>query len=75
MRDEKLDQSLVGYLVFSDNISNSAYNEESDQVMLYENTGNLTELSEASNIINPSLLSKADNKYFLCFPKEYTGKF
>ena len=74
MRKENLARSLIDYMVFSDNISNSAYNEESDQVMLYDNSGKLIELSEASDIISPKFLSKADNKFFLCFPKKYSGE-
>ncbi len=70
-----LDEDELGFLVYTDGISSSAYNEESDQVMLYENTGRLTELSEASDIINPKLLSRAANKYFLCFPKEFSEYF
>ncbi len=68
-RESNISKSDVHYIVFTDSISNSAYNEESDQVMLYENTGELIELSAESDIINPQLLSRAANKYFLCFPK------
>lgn len=57
------------FLVFSDMVSNSAYNELNDQVRLWDNSGRLIELSEASDIINPAIFSQADNKYFLCCPK------
>lgn len=60
---------LADYLVFHDVVFNHAYNEEDDQVKLWDNSGKLIELSEASDIINPAILSKADNKYFLCYPK------
>lgn len=57
------------YLVFSDIITNNTYAENEDQILFYENSGQLISLSEASDIINVPLLNRADNKYFLCFPK------
>jgi len=63
------------YLVFTSTISNSAYNDEDDQVMLWENPGRLVELSKASDMINYSMLSKAKNKYFICFPKWASVEF
>jgi hypothetical protein len=57
------------YLVFSDVITNSTYAENDDQIQFFENNGQLTTLSEASDIINVPLLSRADNKYYLCYPK------
>lgn len=63
------------YLAFTSTISNSAYNEDNEQVMLWENPGRLVELSKASDMINYSMLSKANNKYFICFPKWATGEF
>ncbi len=63
------------YLVFTNTITNSVYNEENDQVMLWENSGRLVELSQASDMINYSMLSKAKKKYFICFPKWASGEF
>lgn len=62
-------QHEAEYLVFTDKVSNSTYAENEDQILLFENSGQLITLSEASDIINVSLLSKADSKFFLCFPK------
>ena len=63
------ERELAEYLVFTDMVSNSAYNEADDQVLFWDNSGQLIEFSEASDIINPAILSQADNKYFLCYPK------
>ncbi|MFA5814395.1 MAG: HD domain-containing protein [Bacteroidales bacterium] len=57
------------YLVFSDIITNSTYAENDDQILFFENSGQLITLSEASDIINVPLLSRADSKYYLCYPK------
>ena len=69
IKEMKWDSELDEYLVFTDMVSNSAYNEEDDQVSFWDNSGKLIEFSEASDIINPAILSQADNKYFLCYPK------
>ena len=63
------EEDAADYLVFSDMVSNSAYNEADDQVRLWDNSGKLVELSDASDIISPEIFSQADNKYFLCCPK------
>ncbi len=63
------DGGFTDYLVFGGMVSNSAYNDEYDQVRLWDNSGKLIEFTEASDIINPAILSQADNKYFLCYPK------
>ncbi|MCX6225866.1 MAG: HD domain-containing protein [Bacteroidia bacterium] len=57
------------YLVFSDKITNNTYAENDDQILFFDNSGKLITLSEASDIINVPLLSRADSKYYLCFPK------
>jgi len=63
------------YLVFTNTISNSAYNQYNEQLILWENPGRLVELSKASDMINYSMLSKAKSKYFICFPKWATDEF
>jgi len=67
------DQESAEYLVFTGTLSNSAYNEVDNEVKLWDNSGKLIDLSEASDIINPAILSHADNKYFLCCPKWLRG--
>jgi HD superfamily phosphohydrolase len=57
------------YLVFTDVITNSTYAEHDDQILFYDNSGQLISLTDASDIINVPLLGRADSKYYLCFPK------
>ncbi len=57
------------YLVFTDIITNSTYAENDEQILFYDNSGQLITLSEASDILNVPLLSRADSKYYLCYPK------
>jgi HD superfamily phosphohydrolase len=65
----KIPYEEAAYFVYTDSISNSTYADDDDQILLYENSGRLTTLTEASDIIPAPLLSRADNKYFLCYPK------
>ena len=59
----------AAYFVYSDVITNSVYNENDDRILFIGNNGQLVSLAEASDIINIPLLSRADSKYFLCYPK------
>lgn len=74
MRKMVMDREELSYnesmcFVFTDSLSNSTYNDVTDQVMLWENPGNLVELSKASDIINYSMISHVKSKYYLCHPK------
>lgn len=74
-KKEGISKAEARYHVFTDVISNSAYNSENEQVMLWENPGRLVELSQASDMINYSMLSQAKEKFFICFPKWASGEF
>jgi hypothetical protein len=61
--------SEAEYLVFTDIITNKTYAENDDQILFFDNSGQLITLSEASDIINVPLLSRTDSKYYLVYPK------
>ena len=42
----------------------------SDEVNIQFNNGTITDISEASDILNISVLSKVVKKHYLCYPKE-----
>lgn len=69
MRKENISKRESAFFVFSDILTNSAYDDVSDQVMLWENPGKLIELSKASDIVNYSRITQVKKKYYLCFPK------
>jgi HD superfamily phosphohydrolase len=58
------------YLVFSGLIANKAYSDKSDTIKIYYNTGELKDLSEASDIFHLQNLMETKKKYFLCYPKD-----
>jgi len=65
MRDEE-----SNYLVSTGLISNKAYSDETDTIKILYNTGELRDLSEASDIFHLQNLMETKKKYFLCYPKD-----
>ena len=58
------------YYVFTDQISNAAYSFEDESINILSKSGKLTDIAEASDMLNHAVLSKTVKKYFLCFPKD-----
>ena len=59
------------FFVFSDSIINSAYSSKDENINILYNTGKLTDIALASDMLNTSVLSKKVKKYFLCYPKQF----
>ncbi|MBL7110353.1 MAG: HD domain-containing protein [Bacteroidales bacterium] len=60
----------VNFFVETDTISNSAYSAMDDKIQIRYNDGTLKDVSEASDLLNPSALSGATTKHYLYYPKE-----
>lgn len=58
------------YFVFTGDISNYAYRYEDEKISVLYKNGMLADISEASDILDLSVLSKTVKKYFLCCPKD-----
>jgi uncharacterized protein len=59
----------TGYFVFTGTISNYAYRAEDEKIRILFKNGSLADVSEASDMLDLSVLSKTVKKYFLCFPR------
>lgn len=57
------------YFVFSGNISNNAYNTFEDRINILHKNGKVSDITEAADLLNISVLAKPVIKNFLCFPK------
>ncbi|MDR2626952.1 MAG: HD domain-containing protein [Dysgonamonadaceae bacterium] len=57
----------ASYFTSSDYISSNMYNEADDSIDIIYNTGDIKDISEASDMLNISLLSKNIKKYYCCF--------
>ncbi len=58
------------YLVFAGLIANKAYSSVTDTIKIIYNTGELKDLSEASDLFHLQNLMETKKKYFLCYPKD-----
>ena len=66
----KLTDSETDYFVFTDKTSNYAYRQGVDKINILYKDGTVHDISEISDDLNISLLSKPVTKYFLCYPKD-----
>lgn len=66
----RLSMDDTDYLVFTGLISNKAYSDKRDTIKILYNTGELKDLSEASDIFHLQNLMETKKKYFLCYPKD-----
>lgn len=57
----------ASYLVSSDSISTNMYEEADDSIDIIYHGGEIKDISEASDMLNISLLSKSIKKYYCCF--------
>ena len=58
----------VDYFVYSDILTNKAYNQDKQNINLLMKNGEIMDLTKASDNLNISALAQPVEKYFLCFP-------
>jgi HD superfamily phosphohydrolase len=58
----------VDYFVYSDILTNKAYNQDKQNIHLLKKNGEIIDLTAASDNLNISALAQPVEKYFLCFP-------
>ena len=58
----------LDYMVYSQLLSNNAYNSSKQNIMLLKKNGDIVDLPSASDNLNISALAQPVEKYFLCFP-------
>jgi HD superfamily phosphohydrolase len=68
-QEHQLSTEQLNYFIYSDVLSNRAYNEQKHNINLLLKNGTTVELAEASDNLNISALSTPVEKYFLCFPR------
>ncbi len=75
MRKEKapamgLSPDEMAYFVFSDHISNNAYNTGQENINILYKDGTIKDISMASDMLDHAAFAKTVKKYVLCYPKE-----
>ncbi len=63
------DQNLSHYFLITGEITNSAYNQNTENIKILFKNGKVKDMGKASDI-NLSALTKTVRKYFACYPKE-----
>ena len=62
---------MTDYFVFTGEISNTAYNKNSQNIYISTKNGKILDVTKASDQMNLEALSIKVTKYFLCYPKEF----
>ncbi len=62
-----LTQDEADYFVYSDILTNNAYNQDKQNINLLMKNGSIIDISKASDNLNISALAKPVEKYFLCY--------
>lgn len=65
-----LSDSEADYFVFSDTIINHTYVPTDNRISILYRNGTIQDISEASDMLDISVLTKVVKKYYLCYPKE-----
>lgn len=63
-----IDDSQINHFVYSNVLTNNAYNDNRQPIKMLMKNGDVMEVSEASDNLNISALSNPVEKYFLCYP-------
>jgi len=63
------DDELCKYFLMKGEITNNAYNQHTENILVLDKNKRLKDIRQASDI-NLSALSKTVRKYYLCYPKE-----
>jgi len=64
-----LSSEQVQYFVFSDSVSNFAYSLDDHRISILGKDNRVTDITEASNILDQSIISRIVNRHILCYPK------
>ena len=69
-RQYGLSEEDAGYFLARGEISNAAYTSLDDRIKILFKDGSLSDITEASDMLNLQVLSKTVKKHFLCYPKD-----
>ncbi len=64
-----ISEAEAKYFVFTDSISNQAYQSKKQRIQILQKSGRVVDISKASDQFNIKALSKPIVKYYICYPK------
>ncbi len=71
VNEYNVEKEHAQYFVFSEMISNYAFDPTDHNVQVLNKDGSLHDIGKVSDILNTRVLSKKVRKYCLCYPKKY----
>ena len=63
----------VNYFIYTDHLTNNAYNEKRENINLLLKSGEVMDVSKAADNLNISALSTPVEKFYLCYPGRSRG--
>ena len=66
---ELKDLDECDFLMFSGSVSNNTYSPKDENINILYNNNELKDITEASDMLNISVLGKISRKHYLCYPK------
>jgi len=69
MNDLQISKEETEYFVFTGEIANNTYKTSDDRIKILLKTGELVDITEASDMLDQNVLAKTTIKHFLCYPK------
>jgi len=70
MQKHNISETEAKYFVFTDSISNQAYQSKMQTIKILQKSGKVVDLTKASDQFNIKALSKSVTKYYICYPKD-----
>ena len=70
MEKYHISETAANYFVFTGEISNQAYEQNSQNINILFKTGKIQDIVKASDQLNLKALTKPVTKYFICYPKD-----
>lgn len=68
-----ISDELMDYFVWTQEVVNSAYNQDHEPIQILMKDGSVQDISKASDLSNVEVLSNKVKKYAITFPKELLG--
>jgi HD superfamily phosphohydrolase len=70
MQTYGIDEQESDYFVFTSTISNYTYSADDERIQILFQNGELKDVTDASDMLDMSILSKTVTKHYLCYPKD-----
>ena len=74
-KDLNIPLELTSYFVFTDEVSNTLYNNQKQPIKVLTKSGQLIDFDKLNDVFSSSIMTQTLTKYFCCYPKNYQTTF